>query len=143
MRDLTKSMARLSWAMSLYGLDRMRDVLEGESPVEGEAAPGAATRGAHSLDSLSEATGERLRDRTRRVYEAGDRLQTEMIDLVFDAAEPVREGFEHLFDNAANWAERSAETLRKAARQREDAAATTEGEATGKNEAQAEAAAEA
>ena len=129
MRDLTKSMVRLSWAMSLYGLDRMREVVEKESPAEGEAARGTESRSAHSLDSLSEATGERLRGRTRRVFEAGDRLQTEMVDLFFDAAEPARKGFEHLFDSAADWAERSAEALRKAARQREDDGARGDTEA--------------
>jgi hypothetical protein len=147
MRDLTKSMVRFSWAMSLYGLDRMREMVEKDNPEASDGHPGgedATSRGAESrsvesLDSLSEATGERLRDRTRRVYEAGDRLQEEMVDLFFDALEPARKGFEHLFENAADVAERSAEAFRKASRKQDEG----EAEAEADPEAGAEAAAEA
>jgi lysophospholipase L1-like esterase len=130
MRDLTKSMIRFSWAMSLYGMDRMREVVEAPPEAEDSGQRSREGRGADSLDSLSEATGERLRERTRRVYEAGDRLQAEMVDLFFDAAEPVREGMEHLFENAADWAERSAKAMRKAAREAKEAKEAKEAHST-------------
>jgi len=70
MRDLTRSVASFSWAMSLYGLEQMANLM---SPRRAAAAFEAVTR-------TTEGT---LGPGLRTAFQTGDRLQRSVVDLSF------------------------------------------------------------
>lgn len=70
MRELARSMASFSWAMSLFGVEQMTNLM---SPRRAVDAFGAVTR------TAQEALGPGL----RAAFRTGDRLQTAMVDLSF------------------------------------------------------------
>jgi hypothetical protein len=70
MRDLTRSVASFTWAMSLFGVEQMANLM---SPRRAADAFGAVARSAEG------ALGPGLRS----VFETGDRLQRAMLDTSF------------------------------------------------------------
>lgn len=70
MRELTKSIGSFSWAMSLFGLRQMVDVLQPE-------------RARQSFDQVTGATQQQLGDVLCSTFRAGDRLQRAMVDMSF------------------------------------------------------------
>jgi hypothetical protein len=70
MREFTKSMLSLSWAMSLFGLKQMADLL----------SPGSNTA---SVETVTRFTEEQLGTTTRSAFRAGDTLQRGIVDLTF------------------------------------------------------------
>jgi hypothetical protein len=70
MRELTRSMASFSWAVSLFGVEQMTNLL---SPRRAADAFGAVTRSAEG------ALGPGLRS----AFQTGDRLQRAMVDASF------------------------------------------------------------
>lgn len=70
MRELARSMASFSWAMSLFGVEQMTNLMSPRRAVE---AFGAVAR------TAEEALGPGLRS----AFRAGDRLQMAMVDLSF------------------------------------------------------------
>jgi hypothetical protein len=70
MRELTRSMASFSWAVSLFGIEQMTNVL---SPRRAADAFGAVARSAEG------ALGPGLRS----AFQTGDRLQRAMVDASF------------------------------------------------------------
>jgi hypothetical protein len=70
MRDLTRSLASFTWAMSLFGVEQMANLM---SPRRAADAFGAVARSAEG------ALGPGLRS----VFETGDRLQRAMLDTSF------------------------------------------------------------
>src|SRR5262249_39981322 len=78
MRELVKSIIGFSWAMSLFGVRRMGDLL----------APGngcqASDRAALPLASVTGAAAEQMNEIVKRAFQTGDELQRRMVDAVFD-----------------------------------------------------------
>ena len=70
MRDLTRSMASFSWAMSLYGLEQMANLM---SP----------RRAADAFEAVTRTTEKTLGPGLRSAFQTGDRLQRSMVDLSF------------------------------------------------------------
>lgn len=70
MRELARSMASFSWAMSLFGVEQMANLLAPQRAVE---AFGAVARSAEGV----------LGPRLRSAFQTGDRLQRSMVDLSF------------------------------------------------------------
>lgn len=70
MRELTRSVASFSWAMSLFGVEQMANLV---SPRRAANAFGAVARSAEG------ALGPGLRS----VFQAGDRLQRTVVDMSF------------------------------------------------------------
>jgi hypothetical protein len=70
MRELTKSIGSFSWAMSLFGVRQMANVL-------------CPSRAAEAFDSVSEATEGELGDFLRSAHEVGDRMQRSFVDMTF------------------------------------------------------------
>ncbi len=70
MRDLTRSVASFTWAMSLFGVEQMANLM---SPRRAVDAFGAVARSAEG------ALGPGLRS----AFETGDRLQKAMVDASF------------------------------------------------------------
>ncbi|HKH50089.1 MAG TPA: hypothetical protein VKM72_36015 [Thermoanaerobaculia bacterium] len=73
MRDLTKSMMSFSWAMSMFGMKQMLDLLN----------PQNMGRAATSFEEVTRSTESQLGSVTRSTFQAGDRLQRGMIDMAF------------------------------------------------------------
>lgn len=72
LRELMKSMFGFSWAMSLLGAKNLGNVLTPDK---------AAT----SLDAVTQATEKQLDGPLRGTFQAGDRLQRTMVDMMFGA----------------------------------------------------------
>lgn len=77
MRELTRSMIRLSWAMPLLG---MNQVVRLVSPPDRSRPLDPATE---TFESLADVAYRQLGPRLRDVYEQGDRLQGRIVDTVF------------------------------------------------------------
>jgi hypothetical protein len=73
MRELTKSMMSFSWAMSMFGLRRMGDLLLPQSGWNQAAA---------SFDAITRTAREQLGAAAGSTFQAGDDLQRQAVDLV-------------------------------------------------------------
>ena len=94
-RDVATSVFRFSWAMGMLGVDQAANLLDRERGWQ---------RGADSLDAVSSVATEHLGPTARRLYEAGDRLQSGLVDSAMSAARGMtgrgglgqaRDRFEH------------------------------------------------
>lgn len=77
MRDLTKNLFSFSWAMSLFGVKQLGSLLDPREAAKG--APGAA----QAFDRLTDAMREQLGDNLGKTFEAGDKIQGEIVDAMF------------------------------------------------------------
>lgn len=75
MRDLTKSMITFSWAMSLFGVQQIANIL----------SPGKATE---SLNKVTEATKKEFGGAIDASFRAGDNLQRGLVDATFSMFSP-------------------------------------------------------
>jgi hypothetical protein len=112
MRDVAKSFGRFSWTMWVFGLDQMRRLVADEySGHRGEAVRGA-------FDTASDATLKLLSERARRVYDAGDKLQQESVDMFFDIAKPSTWAADKVVEKAADAVSQSADAMRDWAKEK-------------------------
>lgn len=74
-QDLTKSMTSFSWAMSLFGVQQMTNLLMPQSPSQPNHSATAA------FNAVTQATEEQLGQTLKGVYKAGDQLQKGVTDL--------------------------------------------------------------
>ena len=109
MRDLTKSFFSFSWTMSLLGLEQLTNLLSEERSGD------RRKRMAKAFDAVTEATVDQLGKRTSSLYESGDRLQRETVDLMFDLSRPEELKPRKVVDRAADLVESTADALRDAA----------------------------
>jgi hypothetical protein len=70
MRDLTRSMASFSWAMSLYGVRQMANLV-------------APRRAADAFSAVARSAEGALGPGLRSAFQTGDRLQKAVVDLSF------------------------------------------------------------
>lgn len=75
MRELTKSLVRFSWAMPLFGVQQMANMMVPNRD--------AIDKVSHSLESVGGASQQELGQTLRSVYDVGDRLQRSAVDLMF------------------------------------------------------------
>ena len=73
MRDLARSMIRFSWAMSVLGARQAANIF---TPGEGWQ------RSTESFDAVSHAAVDHMGETMKGLYQAGDRLQSGMVDTV-------------------------------------------------------------
>jgi hypothetical protein len=109
MRDLTKSFFSFSWTMSLLGLEQLTNLLSEDR------SGNRRERMAKAFDAVTDATVEQLGTRTSSLYESGDKLQRETIDLMFDLSRPEELKPRKVVDRAADLVESTADALRDAA----------------------------
>lgn len=76
MREFVKSMLSYSWAMSVFGGQQVANLL-----TPGEGDPGGKV--AAALNNVTEATTATFEAPFKTAFEAGDRLQTGVIDVMF------------------------------------------------------------
>lgn len=73
MREITKSMMSLSWAMSLFGLRQMTCML----------MPQSWRSASSSFDAVTRCTEDQFGSTTDSLFRAGDNLQRGLVDLMF------------------------------------------------------------
>lgn len=76
MRELTKSFFSFSWALSLFGVRQAGNLLDPRSWTGRDGAP-------KELEEVTDATVRQFGDVLRQTFEAGDRIQGEMVDAMF------------------------------------------------------------
>jgi hypothetical protein len=84
LRDLAKSMMSCAWAISIFGMRQMTNLL---------TAPGRA-QATKAVDKLTDATTATFDDSTQTIYRAGTSIQNAVIDVtlggaIFDARKPL------------------------------------------------------
>jgi haloalkane dehalogenase len=77
MRDFSKAMMRFSWAMSLFGVRQTLDILNPRSRSQNPTGTAGA------FDDVTDAMIQQFGDSLRQTFDVGDRLQQEMIDVIF------------------------------------------------------------
>jgi hypothetical protein len=77
MRDFIKSTLRFSWAMSLFGVQQLENIVEDSS--------GQNNKTATAFDSVTQATEKQLDGNIKNAFNAGDQLQSGMVDMMFGA----------------------------------------------------------
>lgn len=70
MRDVTKSAFSFSWAMSLFGVQQVLDLMR----------PSKATK---AFDNVTAATEAEMGDALKATFKAGDNLQKGLVDIAF------------------------------------------------------------
>ena len=78
MRDLAKSFMSFSWAMTLFGLDQLRHLVADDDSGKRRQRIGS------DLDAVTTAAKDRLSERNASMFDAGQNLQRDMVDLTFD-----------------------------------------------------------
>jgi hypothetical protein len=69
MRDLTKSMASYTWAMSVYGVQQMMNLVTPQKAIE-------------SFDKVTVASVSEIGSALRETFQVGDRIQRGMVDMM-------------------------------------------------------------
>lgn len=77
MVEVIRSMTGLSWAMMLFGVRQLGNLLAAD-----------ADRGAAALDGVARAARSHLGKNMGRIYRAGERRQSAAVDRLFDAMTP-------------------------------------------------------
>jgi hypothetical protein len=77
MDDLIKAMIGFSWAMSLFGIKQLANV------VTQDDSSRSADKAARSFDSVTRAAEAQCNDSLREAFKVGDRLQSGMTDLAY------------------------------------------------------------
>jgi hypothetical protein len=106
MRDLTKSFTSFSWAMTLFGLDQLRHLVADDDSGKRRERIGG------DLDAMTSAAKDRLSERNASMFDAGNTLQSDMVDLTFDIFRGEELKPRKMLDRAADFVEESADTLR-------------------------------
>lgn len=76
MREFTKSMMSYGWAMSLFGVQQMVNLMT----PQGQRQQHPATE---AFNEVADATREQMGDVLRSTYRAGDNVQRGMVDVMF------------------------------------------------------------
>jgi len=79
MREFTKSMMSYSWAMSMFGVQQVFNLLAPQQDGN------QTVKGAEAFDNVTNATVETLDSTLGAAFRAGDDLQKGMLDLMFGA----------------------------------------------------------
>jgi hypothetical protein len=75
MIDITKSLLSTSWALSLFGVKQIMNMVK-------PGSPGQAHQAVDAFDAATQAVGGDLDDMTHSLFAVGDELQREIIDLL-------------------------------------------------------------
>ena len=106
MREVTKSFASFSWALGMFTLEQLTNL------VSEERSGDRRERLTKAFDSVTKATNDVLSERNRSIFDSGNRLQHEMVDMTFDVFRPESWSPEKILDRAADLAESTADAIR-------------------------------
>jgi hypothetical protein len=99
-------MMSFSWAMTLFGLEQMRHLVSDDDSGD------RRDRISNDLGAVTDAAKERLSERNASMFDAGETLQSDMVDLTFDIFRGEELKPRKMIDRAADFVEESADTLR-------------------------------
>jgi hypothetical protein len=108
MNELVKSFFSFTGAMSLLGFEQLNTLMSSEQA--GHRREQLNSR----FDAVTGATREQLGERGQRLFDAGDSLQRELMDMACDVVRRDDAKPKGMFDRAADLAEKAAESLREA-----------------------------
>jgi hypothetical protein len=100
MRELTKSMMSYSWAMSLFGVQQMVNLL---TPMSGSDPTGKTVQ---AFANVTDATTKVLDGSLKEAFKMGDSLQKDMLDFMFGGI--LAGGFD-----PNRWAQAGGDALQK------------------------------
>ena len=100
MRELTKSMMSYSWAMSLFGVQQMVNLL---TPTGGGDPSGKTVQ---AFANVTDATTKVLDGSLKEAFKMGDSMQKEMMDFMFGGM--LAGGFD-----PNRWAQAGSDALQK------------------------------
>lgn len=86
MKELAKSMARFSWAMSMAGARQLTELVADDEDRASD--PARSKRLQQVLDDATETTTEDFDERFQSLYEAGTKMQEELIEIACDVFNP-------------------------------------------------------
>jgi len=75
MRDLTKSALTLPWAMSMFGIQQMANLMSPPSPEQMADA-------AKAFDAVSDVTAQQLEGWLKQTYQVGNGVQRTLVDMM-------------------------------------------------------------
>src|SRR5215213_11339442 len=76
MRDLTKSVLTLPWAISMFGVQQIANLVS--APPSADRIAGAAK----AFDAVSDATSRQLDGWLKQTYQVGNGVQRTLVDLM-------------------------------------------------------------
>ncbi len=79
MQDFTKSMLSFSWAMSLFGVQQVANLFTARAPDR------TSSKAREAFDCVTQATKEQLGETLQETFKTADKLQREMMDMLFGA----------------------------------------------------------
>ncbi len=120
MRTFAKSFIRLSMAMTAFSAQQARELLRDLGDDDEAEDDSSIDRVAAAMDELSSDMQKHLRKRAGSVYEAGDKFQTEVVDLMFDSVDTEEWKPRRVIERAADLAEKSADALRDAVKDEDE-----------------------
>jgi hypothetical protein len=82
MREFIKSLVSFSWAVSLFGVRQLQNVLAPRDPDL------PACRAAAAFEAVAQATEEQLSGPIKEIYRTGENLQRDMVNMMFRAFTP-------------------------------------------------------
>jgi len=94
MRELTKSMASFSWALSLFGVRQVANLMR-------------PSQAATAFDAVARSTEGQLGEALHSFYEVGNRLQRSMVDITF--------GMMGLGNSGGRWTDMARDAVKSAA----------------------------
>lgn len=112
MRELTKSMMSLSWAMPLYAMKQMLNL---SVPQDMTRPFGKATEG---FDAVTGAMREQMGPTLKGMFQAGDQIQRGLVDMSFSML-----GLQ-MFD-PSSWMKMSSDVMQGSAQGMRDVASAT------------------
>jgi hypothetical protein len=78
MREFTKSTLSFPWAMSLFGVEQLTNIL----------LPYNSTKATAAFDAVTQEAGKQLSETIQSLFLLGDNLQRETADIVFNLLTP-------------------------------------------------------
>jgi len=111
MRGIAKSFVSFSWAMGMFGIEQLNSLLSDEH------TDNRTQRIKDAFDEVTKAAEAVLSSRTKTMYDSGNRLQQEVVDLSFDIFRSENWSPGKMLDRAADLAESSADAIRDAGKQ--------------------------
>src|SRR6266478_6182419 len=76
MRDFTKSMMSYTWAMSMFGVQQMLNLL---TPGQGRDQ---TTKAAKAFNNVTDATVQTFDKTLKEAFDTGDKMQKGMVDMM-------------------------------------------------------------
>jgi len=97
--------------MGMFGIEQLNNLLSEDHSKNREE------RLTQAFNEVTKAAETVLSDRTRTMFDSGDRLQREMVDLTFDMFRSENWSPKKMLDRAADLAESSADAMRDTGKQ--------------------------